>query len=92
MHNYHFIASDTNAPLAECFPPPASCGRDGNAGGYTGNAGGYAGNAAYWRIVEGEPMVEDGCIELPDRPGLGLELNQEAIDRYRVAATGRVDQ
>ena len=69
MHNYHFVASDTNAPLAEYFPPSED-GRDGNA--------------AYWHIVEGELLAEDGYIELPDRPGLGLELNQEAIERYRV--------
>ena len=69
MHNYHFIASDTNAPLAEYFPPSED-GRDGNA--------------AYWRIVRGEPVARGGYIELQERPGLGLELNQEAIDRFRV--------
>lgn len=27
----------------------------------------------------------DGTVRLPDRPGLGVSLNQEIVDRYRVA-------
>lgn len=69
MHNYHFVASHMNAPLAEYFPHSKD-GRDGNAG--------------YWQIVLGEPVAKDGYVELPDRPGLGLELNQDAIKRYQV--------
>jgi L-alanine-DL-glutamate epimerase-like enolase superfamily enzyme len=26
----------------------------------------------------------DGTVELPDRPGLGVTLNQDTIDRYRI--------
>jgi L-alanine-DL-glutamate epimerase-like enolase superfamily enzyme len=26
----------------------------------------------------------DGTVQLPERPGLGITLNQQTIDRYRV--------
>jgi len=29
-------------------------------------------------------VIEDGVIRLPDRPGLGIELNEEAIEKYAV--------
>jgi L-alanine-DL-glutamate epimerase-like enolase superfamily enzyme len=69
MHNYHFIAAHMNAPLAEYFPRPKDLGD---------------GNALYWEIVQGEPRAVDGYIELPSRPGLGLELNKEAVERFRI--------
>ena len=28
------------------------------------------------------PVVKDGCLELPDRPGLGIELNEDAVEKY----------
>lgn len=28
--------------------------------------------------------VRDGCIHVPDGPGLGIEVDEDAIDRYRV--------
>lgn len=34
-----------------------------------------------------EPVLsidETGCMEIPQRPGLGVELDQDTIDRYRV--------
>ncbi|MBI2887523.1 MAG: mandelate racemase/muconate lactonizing enzyme family protein [Chloroflexi bacterium] len=33
-----------------------------------------------------EPITVDhgGCVRLPEQPGLGVELSQEAVDRYRV--------
>ena len=32
-----------------------------------------------------EPLkAEDGYVELSDRPGLGIELNEEAVRRYRI--------
>ena len=27
---------------------------------------------------------EDGCLEMEDRPGLGITLNEEVIERYRL--------
>jgi L-lyxonate dehydratase len=69
MHNYHFIAATMNSPLAEYFPP---------------SPGLADGNAFYWEIVEGEPQVVAGYLELPDTPGLGLKLNRAALERFRV--------
>ena len=28
------------------------------------------------------PQIEDGYLQLPERPGLGIELNEEAAARY----------
>jgi L-alanine-DL-glutamate epimerase-like enolase superfamily enzyme len=30
-----------------------------------------------------EPEVKDGFMALPDRPGLGIELNDELVERLR---------
>ena len=35
-------------------------------------------------LVSPEPEVVDGYMALPDRPGLGIELNEEVVERYRV--------
>ncbi len=37
-------------------------------------------------LVNPLPLNPDGTITVPDRPGLGVELNPEVLDRYRVAA------
>ena len=29
-------------------------------------------------------VLPDGTVQLPDRPGLGVTLNQETVDRYRI--------
>ena len=34
-------------------------------------------------LVSPEPAIVDGAIELPTAPGLGIELDAEAVDRYR---------
>jgi L-rhamnonate dehydratase len=34
-------------------------------------------------LVLPEPAIVDGAIELPSAPGLGIELDAEAVDRYR---------
>jgi L-alanine-DL-glutamate epimerase-like enolase superfamily enzyme len=34
--------------------------------------------------VEDFPIV-DGMLEIPDRPGLGVTIDQEFVDRYAVA-------
>jgi L-alanine-DL-glutamate epimerase-like enolase superfamily enzyme len=30
-------------------------------------------------------MIENGELELPQGPGLGLDIDEEALQRYRVA-------
>ncbi len=38
-----------------------------------------------WRTtIEHFPVEQDGCVRVPQRPGLGVTLNQETIERYRV--------
>ncbi len=32
--------------------------------------------------------MADGCFLIPDRPGLGFTFNNEAVERYRIAADG----
>jgi L-rhamnonate dehydratase len=34
-------------------------------------------------LVHGEPVLRDGRLPLPDRPGLGVELVAETVERYR---------
>jgi L-alanine-DL-glutamate epimerase-like enolase superfamily enzyme len=39
----------------------------------------------WWDVIYREPpRVKDGCIKIPDRPGLGLELDADAIKKYRI--------
>ena len=67
MHNYHLIIANINMPLAEYFPPQDEITDS---------------NAHFWYVTDGEPQVQDGYITLSDKPGFGLELNQDAIRRY----------
>lgn len=36
-----------------------------------------------WDMVEEDFPVKDGRVEIPDRPGLGVTLNRDAIETYR---------
>ena len=36
------------------------------------------------RLFEETPAIEDGQIVVPEKPGLGLQFNAEAINRYQV--------
>lgn len=35
-------------------------------------------------IVTRQPKIADGCIHVPDGPGLGVEIDWERVDRYKV--------
>lgn len=39
-------------------------------------------NPLYQAIWEDPPKIRDGYIELPEKPGLGIELSEEAVKRY----------
>lgn len=41
----------------------------------------------WWNLVANRPTLVDGQLVLPDRPGLGWELDQDYINRYTVANT-----
>src|SRR6266508_1481583 len=70
MHNYHLIMSHMNSPITEYFPPPA---------GFPDP------NELFWTSFIGEPLAQDGYITLSDKPGLGIEIDWEAINPLRVA-------
>ena len=43
------------------------------------------GGVFYTDDVITEPFkYEDGCLEVPDRPGLGVVLNEDKIEKYRI--------
>lgn len=35
-------------------------------------------------LIEGIPVPVDGIIPIPDKPGLGIEVNEDIVQRYRV--------
>ena len=41
-------------------------------------------------LVLNEPVLENGGIPLPTTPGLGVELNFDALERYKAEAAIRV--
>ena len=36
------------------------------------------------KLLKSPLVLEDGHILLPEGPGLGIELDRDAVDRYRV--------
>lgn len=43
------------------------------------------GNLVHEHSLLTEPLLQDGYARVPDGPGLGVELDEEAVERYRVA-------
>ena len=43
-----------------------------------------------WRqdICDEDLTVEDGCVIIPERPGLGIELNEKEMKKYPYIRTG----
>ena len=59
MHNYHLTMSSFGAPMSEYFPKVPV----------------EVGNELFWYIFDGEPIAENGFINLSDdAPGFGLTL------------------
>lgn len=48
--------------------------------------GDTAGSSRYWKkdIIEPEVIVQDGCIHVPDKPGIGYEIDEEALKNYTI--------
>jgi len=42
------------------------------------------GDTFFSELFHGEPTVVDGHITLSDKPGFGVELNEEVVERYRL--------
>jgi L-rhamnonate dehydratase len=69
MHNYHIVMASLNSPMAEFFPPVDV----------------EVGNELFWYIFKGEPMPEDGFIDLDENtPGLGLTVDEDALKQFTV--------
>ena len=68
VYNYHLIMAHHNSPIAEYFPPQPGTP--------------YV-NEYLWHLWDGEPVAQDGYLTLSEKPGLGVELNQEVVDAYR---------
>jgi L-alanine-DL-glutamate epimerase-like enolase superfamily enzyme len=62
-HNFHVILSQPNCPLVEYFPDVEP----------------DTGNELFWKVFTGEPRAVDGCLIPSDKPGLGIEVNREAV-------------
>jgi L-alanine-DL-glutamate epimerase-like enolase superfamily enzyme len=45
----------------------------------------YPENTLRRTLAGPEPALRDGVFERPERPGLGIELDPDAVARYRVA-------
>ena len=69
MHNYHLTMSTIASPMAEYFPMHDV----------------EVGNELFYYIFNGEPVAENGCIQLDDGlPGLGLTLNSEYLHSFSI--------
>jgi o-succinylbenzoate synthase len=51
--------------------------------------GDTAGSSRYWDkdIIEPEVIVKDGVITVPDKPGIGYEVDRQALERFRIDKT-----
>jgi L-rhamnonate dehydratase len=71
MHNYHVVMASLNSPIAEYFPKVDV----------------EVGNELFWYIFKGEPVAKGGFVDLDDDvPGLGLEIDEDALSRFKVIA------
>jgi o-succinylbenzoate synthase len=50
--------------------------------------GDTAASSHYWEkdIIEPEVTVQDGLITVPERPGIGYEVNRRLVDSYTVSS------
>jgi L-lyxonate dehydratase len=67
-HNAHLIIAHLNSPLIEYFPT------DSRQGSYV----------FYFQLFDGEPEAVDGYVVLSDRPGLGITLNEDVLERWSI--------
>lgn len=69
MHNYHISMSSFAAPISEYFPKVPV----------------EVGNELFWYIFDGEPVAEDGFINLADdKSGFGLTLQTPDPDLFKL--------
>ncbi len=69
MHNYHLSMASVNCPISEYFPV----------------FGVELGNELFYYLFEGDPVAENGCIDLKDDvPGFGITLSEKHIKDFDV--------
>jgi L-rhamnonate dehydratase len=69
MHNYHLTMSSVNCPMSEYFPMHEV----------------EVGNELFYYIFDGEPVAQNGFINLDDqKPGLGLTLKETYLDQFNI--------
>ena len=66
-HNFHVVLSQSNCPLVEYFPDVEP----------------DTGNELFWKVFHNEPRVVDGYLPAPTAPGLGIEINWDAVESLR---------
>lgn len=67
-HNMHIIAALSVCPFMEYFP----------------NIEPDTGNEIFWKIFNGEPEAVNGYVTPTDRPGLGIEINESAVQELLI--------
>ena len=69
MHNFHVVMASLNSPMAEYFPKVDV----------------EVGNELFWYVFNGEPVAQDGFIDLRDDvPGLGVTVNEAGLTQFAV--------
>ncbi len=71
MHNYHLVMSHLNSPMAEYLPAPSQ-------------GGDLDDDTLFFEIFSGDPLAEAGHVEIPAKPGLGLELNAANLRAWEI--------
>lgn len=66
-HNLHVVFSQSNCPLAEYFPDVEP----------------DTGNELFWKVFRGDTRVVDGYLTPSTAPGLGREIDWNAVERLR---------
>ena len=71
-HNLHIIFSQAAhvCPVVEYFPDVEP----------------DTGNELFWRLYDGVPEARDGYVSLGNRPGLGVEVNAQAVGGLMLSA------
>jgi gluconate/galactonate dehydratase len=46
----------------------------------------------WWEDLVEETVIEDGRIEVPERPGLGVTLDMDAVEEHMVAGETLFDE
>ena len=67
-HNMHIIASQMVCPFMEYFP----------------NVEPDTGNEIFWKIFKHQAVAKNGFIFPDDKPGLGIEINEDAVNKLMI--------